>query len=150
MASSPCGMTSSAEGTPRVRGVVFVLAGALAAVACATPLPEAESPVQSAADRSARDTTRARVVNQMPFTVHVYLWGGGTETSLGTITSFQSETYRIDHLIGPGREVRFRGNPIGSSEVFLSSGLRDLRAARRDGGVDDPATLMSSAGEELR
>lgn len=105
----------------RVRRVVLLLGSALAAVACASTPPESGSPAGTAADGARRDTTRARVVNQIPFTVHVYLRSGGTETSLGTITSFQSETYRIDRLIGPDREVRFRGNPIGSTEVFLSS-----------------------------
>lgn len=97
------------------------VAAALVLAACAPTPSRTGLPPESAADRSARDTTRARVVNRIPFTVHVYLGSGGTETSLGTITSFQSETYRIDHLIGPTRDVRFRGDPIGSSEVFLSS-----------------------------
>jgi hypothetical protein len=51
----------------------------------------------------------------------VYLSRGGARARLGTVTSHQTQTFRLPRdMTSPGVSVRFLADPVGSSRVYAS------------------------------
>lgn len=61
------------------------------------------------------------VKNQSWSTVHVYLLTGGQYSSLGQLTSQNTEQYEVTARMMSGRhEVRLAADPVGSNQGFIS------------------------------
>ena len=83
-----------------------------------------------AVDTVARDTTRARIVNETDYTMRIDLLpSSGARRYLGTIVGFDSASYVLaDYQMGPTRTIRFVAHPVGgpgdipSGEIYVGPG----------------------------
>jgi multidrug efflux pump subunit AcrA (membrane-fusion protein) len=68
--------------------------------------------------------TTVRVQNQAFMDVDVFALYSGTRTRLGTVTANGTATFRIPAtVVGPGRELQFLADPIGSVQQGVSFGI---------------------------
>lgn len=102
------------------KGVSAVLTAAMAAwlAACASTGGGAAPRVVDSAER---ERTLVRIVNDREFRMTVRVVTQLQSVILGSVASLDTATFEIPQaIVGPGRRLWFRADPIGGREVWVS------------------------------
>lgn len=125
----------------RASGPALVAAAAVAAwlAACAST---GNGPEPLVVEGAERERTLARIINNREFQMTVRVVTEFQSTILGSVRGFDTVTFEIPQaIVGSGRRLWLRADPLGSTEVWLSGAVFVHRGDLVEWRIQGPPSL---------